>query len=75
MWCAFKPFPLEINSNGGLKRGYVESCTQSLKISYIYLIITTMPMATKLGRVVAYHEELPPVKSHDFLITWSCEIT
>ena len=24
-----------------------------------------MPMATKLGRVVTYHEELPSIKSHD----------
>ena len=34
-----------------------------------------MPIATKLGRVVTYHEGLPPIKSHDPLITWSCKIT
>ena len=34
-----------------------------------------MPMATKFGRVVACHEELPPMKSPEPLITWSCEIT
>ena len=34
-----------------------------------------MPMATKFGRVVACHEELPPMKSSEPLITWSCEIT
>ena len=34
-----------------------------------------MPMATKVGRVVTYHEGLPPIKSHDRLITWSCKIT
>ena len=28
-------------------------------------------MATKLGRVVTYHE-LSPIKSHNPLITWSC---
>ena len=31
--------------------------------------------ATKLGTVVTFHERLPPTKSHDPLITWSCEIT
>ena len=30
-----------------------------------------MPIATKLDRVVTYYEELPPIKSHDPLITWS----
>ena len=34
-----------------------------------------MPMATKLGSLVTFHEGLPPIKSHDFLITWSCRIT
>ena len=34
-----------------------------------------MSMVTKLGRVVTYHERHPPIKSHDFLITWSCKIT
>ena len=34
-----------------------------------------MPMGTKLGRVVTYHEGIPPIKSRDPLITWSCEIT
>ena len=33
-----------------------------------------MPMATKLGRVVTYYEQLPPIKSHDSLITWFCKI-
>ena len=34
-----------------------------------------MPIATKLGRVVTYHKGLPPIKSHDPLITCSFEIT
>ena len=34
-----------------------------------------MPMGTKLDRVVTYHEGIPPIKSRDPLITWSCEIT
>ena len=33
-----------------------------------------MPMATILGRVVTYREELSPIMSHDPLITWSFEI-
>ena len=33
-----------------------------------------MSMSTKLGRVVTYNEELPPKKSHDYLITWSFEV-
>ena len=34
-----------------------------------------MPMATKLSMVITYHKGLPPIKSHDPLIMWSCEIT
>ena len=30
-------------------------------------------MATKLGGMVTYHEELQPIKSHDTLIPWSWE--
>ena len=30
-------------------------------------------MITKSGRVVAYNEELPSIKSHDPLITWSSD--
>ena len=33
-----------------------------------------MPMATKPDRVVTYYEELPILKSHDPLITWSFKI-
>ena len=36
---------------------------------------TAMPMATKLGKVVAYNKELLIIKLHDPCITWSCEIT
>lgn len=25
--------------------------------------------------MIAYNEELPPIKSHDYLIKWSCEVT
>ena len=34
-----------------------------------------MPMAIKFDRVVTYHKWLPPVKSHDHLITWPFKIT
>ena len=34
-----------------------------------------MPRATKIGRVVTCHEVVPPLKSHDPLIVWSCKIT
>ena len=30
-------------------------------------------MATKPGKVVTYNEDLPPIKSHDPLITWSSD--
>ena len=40
-----------------------------------YICSNTMPMATKLGREVTYREGLPPIKSNDRLISWSCEIT
>ena len=48
---AFNPWPLEINGNGGLKREHLELATKS---------ITTMSMAAILGRLVTYHEGLPP---------------
>ena len=32
-------------------------------------------MDTRISRVVIYHKGLIPIKSHDPLITWSCEIT
>ena len=36
-----------------------------------YNSTTTVPMATKLGRLVNYHEQLLSIKLHDSLITWS----
>ena len=35
---------------------------------------TTMLVATKLGRVVTYHQGFPPIKSRNLLITWSGRI-
>ena len=70
---AFKPCPVEINSNIGFKQIlwiYVEFCSSNTKS----ITPTTMPMTTKLGRVVTYHETLQPIKSYDPLITWYFEI-
>ena len=71
MSCAFKSCVLEINSNGGFKQQHVESDSSTSKT-----IVSPLPqcLATKRVRVVTYHEGLPPIKSHDFLIMWSCEI-
>ena len=35
----------------------------------------TLPVETKYRKLVAYLEELPPVKSHDFVNTWICKVT
>ena len=43
---------------------------QLLKAYFNY----TMPMATKLGRVMTYHDGLSPVNSHDPLIKLSCKV-
>ena len=36
--------------------------------------MATVPMATKLGNLVAYHEELPVIKLRDPLVTWFFEL-
>ena len=61
------PCALEINSNDGSKRGILPFNHNK------HISNTTMPMATKLGRVVTYPEEHPPITSREHLITWSCE--
>ena len=52
-------------------------CAETEKSANIcwWLSTTTMPMATKLGTVVTYHEVLPPIKSCNPLTAWSCKIT
>ena len=40
-----------------------------------HISTTTVPIATKLGRMIICLDGLLPVKSHDCLITWSWEIT
>ena len=37
--------------------------------------MTNMPMTTKLGSCVTYHELIPPIKTHDHIITWSRDVT
>ena len=34
-----------------------------------------MPMATKLGMMATYFEQLLPTNFHDHVITWFCKIT
>ena len=52
-------------------------CAKTEKSANIcwWLSTTTMPMATKLGRVATYHEVLPPIKSCNPSTAWSCKIT
>ena len=40
-----------------------------------HISTTTIPMATKLGRVVLYHKKLLIIKLHDPSITWFCKVT
>ena len=51
---------------------HVECCSPTIKE-----IISLLPpclKATKLGKVVTYHEGLPSIKSHNPFITKSCEV-
>ena len=57
-----------------LVKGKCANTEKSANICW-WLSTTTMPMATKLGRVVTYHEVLPPIKSCNPLTAWSCKIT
>ena len=42
---------------------------------WCYISTWIRSIATKYGKVVNYCEGLPPLESHDPLMTWSCEIT
>ena len=42
---------------------------------YHYIFTITVPMATKLDKMVTYFDGLLRIKLHDSLITWSCKIT
>ena len=65
------PIPYE---NGILHLWYYYRICRNVHVIWAVLT-TTMPVVTKLGRVVTYHEGLPFVKSQDILITWSYGIT
>ena len=45
-------------------------CEVTWQTKNIWFII--IPIVTKLVRVLIYSEKLPPLKSYDPLITWSC---
>ena len=40
-----------------------------------HIFTTTDSVATKLGRMVTYHDGPPPIESSDHLIMWPCKIT
>ena len=42
---------------------------------YKHNFITTIPVATKLGRVVTYSKKFPFIKLRDPSVTWSCNVT
>ena len=52
-------------NNGGFKREHEELYSSTIQ----GIISTAMSMATKLYRVVAYHEGLPSIKSHNPMVT------
>ena len=43
-------------------------------VNYFSCCITTTTRPTKIGKVVTYYEKLQPIKSHNPLNTWSCEV-
>ena len=58
----------EISSSGGFDRVHMESSSSTSKKLYLHFHVA---MATKLGRVVNYHEGLSPTKLRHPFITWS----
>ena len=59
------PCVLEINSNGELKQGHMESSPLSTENTSS----TAVPMATKRGRMVAHLDAHLPIKSNNLLIS------
>ena len=57
-----------------IKQVLVTSLRQDHVTNDKHISTTRVPMATKLGRMLAYLDGLLPIKSHDPLIKWSCEI-
>ena len=64
-------YAFETNINDGFKSEHVRSCSLTTKK---YISIATISLTTKLGRMVTYHESLPPITSRDTLIKWSFQI-
>lgn len=64
-------YAFEMNINDGFKSEHVRSCSLTTKK---YISIATISLTTKLGRMVTYHESLPPITSRDTLIKWSFQI-
>ena len=58
-----------------IKQVLVKFSRQHHVTNYKHISTTRMLMTTKLGRMVTYPYGLLPIKSHDALIWWSCEIT
>ena len=40
----------------------------------VYIFFIRKTMATKLGSIITYLDGILPIKSHEALISWSCEI-
>ena len=64
-------YAFETNINDGFKSEHVRSCSLTTKK---YISIATISLTTKRGRMVTYHESLPPITSRDTLIKWSFQI-
>ena len=59
-----------------IKQAVVTSSRQDHMTNWKHTSITRLLMATKLGGMVTILEcNYPALKSHDSMITWSCEIT
>ena len=71
MPCKFKLCPLDTMAD------LSESVLWNLSLQPLkqYTSTIAMPMTTKLGRVVTYHDRYLPIKLHKPLITWSYDIT
>lgn len=55
---------------GHIQLAILRICGKKIRIcGNVSISTTTAPMDTKLGKVVTYKEGLPPIKSHDPLIT------
>ena len=53
---------------------FYQSSHLPIKSFGIYISTTRMFMINTFARVLAYHEGLSSVKSHNFLVMWYCEI-